>query len=188
MPCWRAEQYSLYFMADECLFRASFALSRWWSRVGVAARFAIPAVIIYWLLVLTGSLGLIGVMWITVGNCSSEWADFDWHTCDSYVGTVHVRWSFLPNVMWNTPWLTAQSKEQTVISEKTFKYLWSWPTLDIFLCLTQNPLPRTRVRLSFSNQSQGTTLQWQTTNCYIETTTSLVCCCYYYYYYYYYYY
>ena len=44
--------------------------------MGVATRFAIPAVIIYWLLVLTGSLWFIGVMWIPMDGCSPEWADF----------------------------------------------------------------------------------------------------------------
>jgi len=58
------------------LVRASSALSRRWSRVVVAVRFAIPAVIIYWLLVLTGSLWFTGVTWIPMGSCSPEWADF----------------------------------------------------------------------------------------------------------------
>ena len=43
---------------------------------GSAALFAIPAVITNGYLVLTGSLGFIGVTLIAMVSCSPEWADF----------------------------------------------------------------------------------------------------------------
>jgi len=56
-------------MGDECLFRQVLPYHVN-GHVGVAVRFAIPAVIIYWLSVLTGSLGFIGISWISMGSCS----------------------------------------------------------------------------------------------------------------------
>jgi len=115
------------------LLQASFALPHWWSREGVAARFATPAVIICWLLVLTGSLWFIGVMWIPMGSCSPEWADLVggqwcglrrlWHFWCG-LGPAEVRGRF-PRGWWVHSILGIVSRYQFYCYIGTLTLLWS---------------------------------------------------------------